>query len=176
MQQCSACHGAQEPGGHRFWSSQLGKVTPIHEIQTDPGRLDSYTEAFRQQQLTRMFTGTPYQFKAFRKTNGYANQPLDGLWLRGPYLHNGSVPTLADLLLPPGERPKAFLRGRGQDIVDPVKGGFVTQACDPAVPVPPGGAFCFDTTLPGNGNGGHLYGVNLSAEEKANLLAYLLTF
>ena len=58
-----------------------------------------------------------YQFNHFQKTDGYANLPLDGLWLRAPYLHNGSVPTLADLLEPPEQRPKAFLRG--SDVIDP---------------------------------------------------------
>jgi hypothetical protein len=39
----------------------------------------------------------------FVKKNGYVNVPLEGLWLRGPYLHNGSVPTLADLLEEPAQ-------------------------------------------------------------------------
>ena len=45
------------------------------------------------------------------RRDGYANQPLDGIWLRGPYLHNGSVPTLRDLLEPPERRPAVFYRG-----------------------------------------------------------------
>lgn len=173
--ECAACHGRQDPEGYVFTGRYLGKVTPISEIATDRARLDSYTEEFRQQQLSKMFAGTPYQFKAFRKTDGYANQPLDGLWLRGPYLHNGSVPTLADLLKVPADRPKAFLRGRGQDVVDPVNGGFVTTACDPAAK-PAAGTFCYDTSLAGNGAGGHLYGTQLTPAQKADLLAYLLTF
>ncbi len=172
---CAACHGVQEPGGYVFSGRYLGKVTPIAEIGTDRARLDSYTETFRQQQLSKMFAGTPYRFTKFRKTDGYANQPLDGLWLRGPYLHNGSVPTLADLLKPPADRPRAFLRGRGQDVVDPVNGGFVTTACDPAAKAP-AGTQCYDTTRVGNGAGGHVYGTTLSPAQKADLLAYLLTF
>ena len=50
--------------------------------------------------------------------------PLAGLWLRGPFLHNGSVPSLADLLEPVGARPKQFWRG--YDVYDPVRVGFVT--------------------------------------------------
>jgi mono/diheme cytochrome c family protein len=173
--ECAACHGVQDPGAYVFSGDRLGKVTPIALIGTDRARLDSYTEKFRDQQLAKMFAGTPYQFKAFRKTDGYANQPLDGLWLRGPYLHNGSVPTLADLLKAPAARPTAFLRGRGQDVIDPVNGGFLTLPCDPAAKSPPG-TLCYDTRLPGNGNGGHLYGTNLSEAQKADLLAYLLTF
>lgn len=173
--QCASCHGGQGADGYVFKGEYLGKVTPLAAVGTDRARLDSYTEPFRRQQLDKMFAGTAYQFKSFRKTDGYANQPLDGLWLRGPYLHNGSVPTLADLLKPAAERPKAFLRGRGQDVIDPVNGGFRTLACDPAVK-PPAGTLCFDTTKPGNGNGGHLYGTDLAAAQNADLVSYLLTF
>ena len=150
---------------------ELGKVEPIAGLGTDRARLDSYTEAFRARQLEELFAGTPYQFKNFKKTDGYANLPLDGLWLRGPYLHNGSVPTLAALLQAPEQRPKAFIRGR--DVPDPA-GGFAAPDCDPAQP--PANGYCFDTTLPGNGSGGHAYGVDLAEAEKADLLAYLLTF
>ena len=139
---------------------------------TDPGRLNSYTEAFRQRQLAELFAGTPYQFKHFVKTDGYANMPLDGLWLRGPYLHNGSVPTLRDLLAPPAQRPVAFVRGI--DVIDGKNGGFVSPPCEPGRPLPQG--FCYDTRLPGNGNGGHAFGTTLPAREKEDLIAYLLTF
>ena len=54
-------------------------------------------------------TGRPWRFSHFRKTNGYAGMPLDGIWLRAPYLHNGSVPTLRALLFL-DERPARFYR------------------------------------------------------------------
>ena len=57
--------------------------------------------------------------------SGYIAAFLDGIWLRAPYLHNGSVPTLRDLLKPAAERPKVFYRG--YDVYDPVDVGFVTQ-------------------------------------------------
>jgi hypothetical protein len=94
------------------------------------------------------------------------------LWLRPPYLHNGSVPTLADLLSPPDQRPKSFVRGL--DVLDSKKGGFEAPPCAPGEKVTAG--FCFDNSLRGNGNGGHEYGIDLSANDKASLLAYLLTF
>ena len=77
------------------------------------------------------------RFQTFRKTNGYANAPLDGLWLRAPYLHNGSVPTLEALLSPPAERPRAFLRG--YDVYDPRAMGFVSDPAriDPALHAAP---------------------------------------
>ena len=169
---CAACHGYQGAQGYVFAGATLGKVEPNSRLGTDPGRLDSYTEAFRQRQLAELFAGTPYQFKSFVKTDGYANLPLDGLWLRGPYLHNGSVPTLRDLLAPPAQRPVAFVRGI--DLLDGKNGGFVSPPCAPGQPLPQG--FCYDTRLPGNGNGGHVYGTTLSPPEKDDLIAYLLTF
>ncbi|TIT04404.1 hypothetical protein [Mesorhizobium sp.] len=170
---CADCHGFQEPHHYVFEGKYLGQVEPITRLRTDRARLDSYADWFRQRQIDELFAGTRYHFRHFRKTDGYANLPLDGLWLRGPYLHNGSVPTLADLLKPPAERPRTFLRGL--DLVDGVNGGFVSPSCDPATAAD-AKPFCFDTTLPGNGSGGHLYGVELAPANKAALLAYLLTF
>lgn len=172
MSACAACHGYQDGDRYVFEGAALGKVEPNGKLGVDPGRLDSYTEAFRQRQLAELFAGTPYQFKRFVKTDGYANLPLDSLWLRGPYLHNGAVPTLRDLLALPAQRPAAFVRGI--DVLDGRNGGFVSPPCTPGQPLPQG--FCYDTRLPGNGNGGHVYGAALSAPEKDDLIAYLLTF
>jgi hypothetical protein len=91
----------------------------------------------------------------------YAARPLDGVWAAAPYLHNGSVPTLHDLLLPPGQRPRTQLvelllrpEGRpntfalGAREYDPVKLGFVvTTSCDQQ-------DCLVDTTRTGDGNGG----------------------
>jgi hypothetical protein len=94
--------------------------------------------------------------------------PLDGLWARAPYLHNGSVPTLGDLLIKPAERPKKFFRG--DDEYDPVKVGFRSDRprCDDGRKL-----FEFRTDLPGNNNSGHDYGTDLSADAKKALLEYL---
>jgi hypothetical protein len=165
--------------GYVFQGASLGKVEPIVRVRTDPHRLDSYTEEFRRLQLQEIFKDTEYRFRNFRKTDGYANLPLDGLWLRAPYLHNGSIPTLADLLQPPERRPVDYVRGI--DIIDHAKGGFLAPGCEvpswrEAVAASPPRAFCFDTRQRGNGNGGHLYGTALTDEQKADLLAYLQTF
>jgi hypothetical protein len=106
---------------------------------------------------------------------GYVSPPLDGIWLRAPYLHNGSVPTLRDLLNPPNERPQTF--HRGYDVFDPIKVGFKEP---PARPTGPNGEltqpyFLFDTREKGNGNQGHTYGTQLSNEDKEKLLEYLKT-
>jgi len=172
MAHCAGCHGHQDKDRYVFEGASIGQVDSNARLQADRGRLDSYTENFRERQLSELFAGTKYRFRYFTKTDGYANLPLDGLWLRGPFMHNGSVPTLSALLAPPAERPKTFVRGL--DVIDDTNGGFVAPPCEPGQPLLRG--FCYDTTLPGNGNGGHIYGTSLSAAEKTDLLAYLLTF
>lgn len=166
---CAACHGAS---GSDFSGDRVGQVVPIARIGTDRRRLDSYTEALAVNQAT-LYAGYPWRFTHFTKTHGYANLPLDGLWLRAPYLHNGSVPSLRDLLEPSARRPRTFYRGN--DVYDPARVGFVSTQ-----PQSGGKAFFrFDTALPGNGNGGHegqAYGTELSPAEKSALIEFLKTF
>ena len=111
----------------------------------------------------------PARFSHFRKTYGYANQPLDGLWLRAPYLHNGSVPSLRALLEPKEERPADFYIG--YDVYDFKDVGFVSSGADAEKH-----GWHFKTSLAGNGNGGHdgaAYGTLLAAQEKDALIEYL---
>jgi len=97
----------------------------------------------------------------------YAARPLYGIWAAAPYLHNGSVPTLYHLLLPPEQRPKIFALG-GRDY-DPVMLGFrVDTACAQQDCV-------VDTTRTGDGNGGHLWGTDLARPDRMALLEYLKT-
>ncbi len=87
----------------------------------------------------------------------YKARSLNGIWATAPYLHNGSVPTLYDLLLPAwregdpvGEgyeyRPATFVVGKRE--FDPVKVGFISAGYD---------GFVFDTRFDGNSNLGHEY-------------------
>jgi hypothetical protein len=110
---------------------------------------------------------------------GYVALQLDGVWLRGPYLHNGSVPTVRALLEPEEQRPKVFYRG--YDVLDPRNGGFVSQRCaggqsDTAGCMPEDRGWAYDVTERGNGNRGHRYGTALSGELKTALVEYLKTF
>lgn len=77
----------------------------------------------------------------------YKPRPLAGVWATGPFLHNGSVPTLYQLLSPVAERDTGFFVG-GNDF-DPVQVGIV-RTSRPGV-----NAFWFDTRLTGNLNAGH---------------------
>jgi hypothetical protein len=156
--ECASCH---EVGAEK-----VGQVTPIAEIGTDRERLDSFTAEL----ATRMNTigeGKPWRFSHFRKTEGYANMPLDGVWLRAPYLHNGSVPTLR-ALLHPAERPAEFYRA--YDVYDWTNVGFVSSGAEAERE-----GVRFSTRDKGNSNAGHLYGTTLDAAAKAALLEYLKT-
>ncbi len=167
---CARCHGRN---GRDFAGELVGQVTPIEKIKTDRHRLDSYTEDVCANQNLLYAAYPDERFSHFRKTHGYANQPLDGLWLRAPYLHNGSVPTLRELLEPAERRPAVFYRG--YDVMDRARVGFIADVAEE------NGRkyFKFDTRLPGNGNAGHEgreYGTELSAVEKDALVEYLKTF
>jgi len=168
---CAACHGYFDLNKNKyvFKGQYLGQVDPIENVKTDRNRLDSYTTKFRDRQVTELFAGTEHQFKHFTKTNGYANGPLDGLWLRGPYLHNGSVPTLWDLLSPPQDRPSSFMRN--SNVLDKEYGGFLSPACTNLSDLN-----CFDTNVRGNSNRGHKYGTDLVEKERQKILDYLKTF
>lgn len=159
-QSCAECHS--------FDGAKVGKVTAIDEIGTDAHRLNSYTYECLSNQNT-LYAGYPWRFQHFRKTNGYANQPLDGIWLRAPYLHNGSVPTLRDLLEPVERRPAKFYRG--YDVFDQKNVGYYSDTSEEKGQH----YFLFDTTVPGNSNRGHLYGINLSREQKEALLEFMKT-
>lgn len=104
----------------------------------------------------------------------YKARPLDGIWATAPYLHNGSVPTLMDLLLPAAQRPARFRMGTRE--YDPVNVGYRTTADAP------GNSFAFETVgadgtpIPGNGNAGHEYGTAaLGPAERKQLVEYLKT-
>jgi hypothetical protein len=116
----------------------------------------------------------------------YKARSLNGIWATAPYLHNGSVPTLYDLLLPPNpedaKNPSAAVECRpvppnveyrpckfmvGSREFDPEKVGLKSAGYD---------GFVFNTKLPGNSNAGHEYGTKvLSKEDRLNLIEYLKT-
>jgi hypothetical protein len=101
----------------------------------------------------------------------YKGRPLTGIWATAPYLHNGSVPTLYDLLRPPAQRPRIFYVGSRR--FDPRKVGYVTDQA-------PDNSFPFRThdeagrAIPGNDNAGHDYGP-LTEDQIWALVEYMKT-
>jgi mono/diheme cytochrome c family protein len=119
-----------------------------HKLADVEAILDEYIK------VKRAATFDPRSYKA---------RSLNGIWATAPYLHNGSVPNLWELLQPEEARVKQFYLGSRE--FDPVHVGFQTAPFE--------GGFSFDATLPGNSNAGHTYGTQLSDEEKWALVEYL---
>jgi mono/diheme cytochrome c family protein len=179
-QNCAQCHATGR-------DNRMGTVIPIEEIGTDPERTHAWTleaaNGANEKVLEFDVQRTPMSKPA---RPGYTALQLDGLWLRAPYLHNGAVPTVRDLLEPPQCRPTTFYRG--YDVLDGQNLGFVSQRCPvvsrPAAPgcpvvelsadcMPEDAGWLHDTSEAGNGNGGHLYGTALASEDKTALIEYL---
>ncbi len=109
----------------------------------------------------------------YASLKAYKARSLNGIWATAPYLHNGSVPTLYDLLLPKkrdtdpkdGEyRPDQFQVGSRE--FDPDKVGLRSGGYN---------GFTFDTSRRSNSNAGHSYGTELDKEKRLDLLEYLKT-
>ncbi|MGK7877492.1 MAG: c-type cytochrome [Xenococcaceae cyanobacterium] len=156
---CASCHA--------FGGERTGTVILVEEVGTDRHRLDMWTQEAADA-YNEFAEGYPYDFDNLRKTDGYVSVSLDGLWLRAPYLHNGSVPYLQDLFEVPEKRTKVFYRG--YDVYDPEKVGFVSEG-----PEAEKVGFKYDTRVTANGNQGHLYGIDLSSDDKKALIEYLKT-
>jgi mono/diheme cytochrome c family protein len=95
----------------------------------------------------------------------YKARPLNGIWATAPYLHNGSVPNLWQLLQKPADRVKQFYVGSRE--FDPVNVGYDTQPFDDG--------YQFDAALHGDSNAGHAWGTQLSDDQKWALIEYLKT-
>ncbi len=150
VQHCASCH-AVDPA-----DKTKSKVYPLSEIGTDRAQLDVRSQASNQ-------PGTAARA-------GYIASSLNGIWLRGPYLHNGSIPSLRELLEPQAQRRSTFFPGN--DVIDPDNLGFLSAAEEE-----PGRRRFprFETSKPGNSNAGHLYGTGLSGSDQDALLEYLKT-
>ncbi|WP_437595424.1 di-heme-cytochrome C peroxidase [Sorangium sp. So ce590] len=116
-----------------------------------------------------------YRPNRWRAPLAYRARELNGIWATAPYLHNGSVPSLYELLLPGERRSKRFHLGGAA--FDPRRVGLRVE--------PSQGGFELVTDLPGNSNAGHEYrdgprgkgviGPALTEQERWDLVEYLKT-
>lgn len=177
---CGTCHDYGDDG---FFPD---RTMDLDKIGTDPNRATNFAKMLGDKTFAESLHGviTLVQDKVmereklsaediaklergkveWRSTNKYASRPLNGIWASAPYLHNGSVPTLYDLLLPPDQRPKVFQTGSRE--FDPKKVGYVYDGTH-------GGSFQIDTTKDGNHNTGHTFGTDLSDDERMDLIEHL---
>lgn len=174
---CVRCHGSYGPGG-----SYPNKIVPLDEIGTDRALANSLTpalvERLNQSWLARELgpDGKPYRLLDHK---AYQAPPLDGIWATAPYFHNSSVPTVYHVLNSKA-RPKIFTRSyrTEREDYDPVKLGLKITILD----APPDASLpgwekrkIYDTTVPGQGNGGHTFGDDLSEDERMAVIEYLKT-
>jgi hypothetical protein len=183
---CADCHDAPKTG------EAFVKLFELDDIKTDPERAKMFAEKLPKDSpfpdvlfseaiksvLFKLKTKEIANFPAaekkeiedqpvdWRGPGKYSARTLKGSWSTAPYLHNGSVPTMDDLLKPAKDRPTKFYVGSHQYDIE--KLGYVND--DKTI--------LYDTTTQGNSNSGHegdKYGTNMSAEERKDLLEYLKT-
>lgn len=174
--QCAGCHSADS-----------SNFIPVEEVGTDPLRTrqfadlrvgsQTYPEAltelgermtragFEAHNLTPEEIALPERVSdpVWRATLSYNARPIRAVWASPPYLHNGSVPTIWDLLQPASNRPTTFPVGRE---LDPTRVGI-------SVTNQPKESWLFDTSIKGNSNSGHEFGVDLTDDQKWALIEYL---
>ena len=138
----------------------LGKDPPIEvdrELQAAVVETVAEQPKSREQRLADCMAaaGSPRSGSGVLRTLAYKARPLNGIWATAPYLHNGSVRTLNDLLLPPSQRPRRFWVGNAE--FDPVAVGFVDARPESGF----GSEFSTHDRdgrpIRGNSNGGHDY-------------------
>jgi hypothetical protein len=168
---CSSCHGTYGSGG-----SYPNRIVELKVVGTDPARALGLSD-----RLVAHFNSTWFgeEYPVDEELEGYQAPPLDGIWATAPYLHNGSVPTLA-ALLQSSKRPARFRRHPSTDFehYDTVQVGWkfepVSETSPPEAP-PWEARFIFDTSRFGLSNAGHSFGDKLSDVERYDLIEYLKT-
>ncbi len=157
---CATCHA----------SARTGTRIPLAEIGTDRNRLDSWNKNAAMI-ANKVVTDMGIERKGLVEAtlDGYIAAFLDGIWLRAPYLHNGSVPSLRDLLEPAAQTAQGVLSRLRR--LRPGQGGFRHRRRRGAS----ASARRLDVTQKANGNQGHEFGTTLSAGEKDALVEYLKT-
>jgi cytochrome c2 len=157
-QNCNSCHGGPESDKRLF---------AVADVGTDPNRANMFTQKVADgfnkflSELEAQGYQAPKEF-GVRSTGKYWAATLSGVWARSPYLHNGSVRTMHELLTAPARRAQKF--HRGSRAFDENEMGYTDE-----------GGYVLDTSANGNSNSGHDYGTKLSDTEKRDLIEYLKT-
>jgi len=161
---CAGCHGMTSEGTRDVrLVSFPNRLSPQEEVRTSPARW----QAIDADLVAKVSESAIGRHAVPRATGGYVAPILSSLWATAPYLHNGSVPTLWHLMHP-RERPASFLVGG--HALDFVKVGIAY----PEGYRPWSQPELYDTTAPGQENGGHEAEFEaLSEEEKSALIEYL---
>ncbi len=169
---CAACHGS-----YGDEESFPNLTFAADRIGTDPAYANAATDGSRDRFFAWLVRSPYGDIHSAAPVAGYIAPPLDGVWATAPYLHNGSVPSLA-ALLDSGSRPKYWRLRTDPRRYDPEALGWDYDPLDhgqDAETAPDARRRIYDTTLPGYGNGGHTYSDRLDDAARAALLEYLKT-
>ncbi len=169
---CASCHGTY--GDNPVYPNE---VVPAEVVGTDSMLVQGVSQFAGR--YVDWFNGSFYGETAHLDPQpAFIAPPLDGIWATAPYLHNGSVPTLA-AVLDSTTRPKYWTRNFDDtNAYDAQAVGWKFTALDHGQadePVSANRALIYDTTLLGYSNAGHTFGDALSADDRAALLEYLKT-
>ncbi|MBV1703137.1 MAG: c-type cytochrome [Hyphomicrobiales bacterium] len=164
--QCAECHGSYDA------NLDAPKLTSFPnwrgDVGTDPIRATNFDET-----LAAAVAKSAYRsLITVRRGRGYVAPPLSGLWASAPYLHNGSVPTLADMLTPI-LRPRRFMVGGHALDFNRVGLRLTAHGSYPSDYRPFSTPVWIDTKALGRSNQGHHQGEMLSAADKRALIEYL---
>jgi mono/diheme cytochrome c family protein len=171
---CVRCHGTYGPDGR-----YPNKIVPLETIGTDPARSLGLSDGLvAHYNLSWLGAESPVD----TKRTGYQAPPLDGIWATAPYLHNGSVPTLYELLDSPS-RPARFTRPPSTDFshydTKHVGWKFTEVSREELASTTRRSAFqakfIVDTSRFGMGNQGHTFGDQLTEHERMDVIEYLKT-
>ncbi|WP_281543263.1 c-type cytochrome [Maribacter aestuarii] len=168
---CVSCHGSYDAGDVDNYPNLL---VALESIGTDPELSNHYTASTTRNSyfldwFNNGWFGTYSSPLEIVPDGGYIAPPLDGIWATAPYFHNGSVPTLADVLNSK-TRPIFWSRTFDNNDYDKELLGW-----NYSVETSQQDKNTYNTTLKGYGNGGHTFGDVLSDEERIALLEYLKT-
>lgn len=169
---CARCHGTY--GSSETYPNLL---VDLDFIGTDPmlasetSLLEQFTTWYNQSWFNR----EPYP-AYLEEGNGYVAPPLDGIWCTAPFLHNGSVPTLDDLLNS-AQRPTYWKRKLADNgLFDTDDFDYTKVGWNYTVPTAGNGdPNIYDSTLPGYSNQGHTFGDKFTPAERAAVIEYLKT-
>ncbi len=174
---CSGCHGTYEKTPDGFPIYKEPKRIPWHVVKTDFDRLAVGTPEFFE-----LVNSNPLNdiMKYKHTSPGYFAPRLDGIWSRFPYLHNASIPSLYQLLLPEDERVPFFsLEDSGEEYrFDQQKLGLSIPSMkqlarfERSKKLP---RSIYDTRRIGHSNRGHNFTANMSDEDRYSLIEYLKT-
>lgn len=172
---CASCHGHYEGGPQAQLQNLPNHLSKQADMGTDPQRWQSMDA----QLVAAIGKAGIDDMLSAQQTGGYVAPPLDGLWARAPYLHNGAVPTLWHLMRPE-LRPQRFMTGghaldyqrMGIALVSSLKDKDLLQY--PDTYTPHSQPHLYDTRQAGRSNRGHEQPfARLSEAQREALLEYL---